>query len=119
MKYVVPTVRETNTTLLVAINGEKILHYTIFIGSYNSERYITFLRELHEKLSIRTDHSKYIILMDNTRAHTLGQCKEYISTLSFGYKYLSPYSYLLNHIEFLFSKVKSIVRFELGEQGEP
>ena len=44
VKYVVPTVRGTNTTLLAAINGEEILNYTIFIGRCNSERYITFLR---------------------------------------------------------------------------
>ena len=56
--------------------------------------------------------------MDNARAHTSGQCKEYMSTLSFGYKYLSRYSYMLNPIESLFSKVKLIVRLEFGELGD-
>jgi len=118
VKYVVPTVRGTNTTLLAAINGEEVLHYMFFMGSCNSERYILFLKDLQEKLRIRRDYTKYTIFMDNARAHTSCKCKEFMSTLPFGYQYLSPYSYMLNPIEFLFSKVKSIVRFQLGDQTD-
>ena len=105
VRITIPTIRGRNITLLAAINCEEVFHFKIFTGSCNSEIFIEFIAELKEKILGTVDSEKYCIIMDNARAHC--------SNLTFKHKYLSPYSYMLNPIEFLFSKIKAIVRMEL------
>jgi hypothetical protein len=48
--------------------------------------------------------------MDNGKPHTCPATQDHIDTLESEVKFLSPYSYMLNPIEFSFSKIKNSVR---------
>ena len=56
--------------------------------------------------------------MDNARPHTSNISRETMETLTNSTKFLSPYSFMLNPIEFSFSKVKTLVRSMLGENSD-
>ena len=48
--------------------------------------------------------------MDNARVHKQDEIKKITSIFEFDYKFLSPYSFMLNPIENAFSKIKNGVR---------
>lgn len=48
--------------------------------------------------------------MDNAKIHHSGIVKNFIVQENIRVTYLSPYSYMLNPIEYSFSKIKSVVR---------
>jgi hypothetical protein len=56
------------------------------------------------------------ILMDNARVHRREALISLIGQRGYHLHFLSPYSYMLNPVEFIFSKVKSVVRRELAQQ---
>lgn len=113
VRFVVPTVRGRNLTLLSAISGVGIVHYKLFIGGCKSEQFSAFLKELDEKL-VQDGISDGCIYMDNASAHKSGESRAAMGELTNNCAYMSPYSYMLNPIEFCFSKIKSIVRSLLG-----
>lgn len=57
------------------------------------------------------------IILDNARIHRKQDLQEITNEFGYEYHFLSPYSYMLNPIEFAFSKIKSSVR-GLLRQGE-
>ena len=114
---VVPTVRGRNTTLLMAISGQQVVHYKLISGSCNSEIFSQFLIDLDHLLLSTHGINDGFIVMDNARPHTAKLTTETIKVLSNSAKFLSPYSFMLNPIEFSFSKIKTKVRSLLG-QGE-
>lgn len=106
----VPTIRGRNTTLLSAINGSGVIHQKTFTGSCNSELFSEFLQELDAILVNQHNISDGCIYMDNARAHTANNTRNVMATLVNNTKFLSPYSYMLNPIEYSFSKIKAIIR---------
>ena len=54
--------------------------------------------------------------MDNARIHKTEELREIFSNSPYELKFLSPYSYILNQIENVFSKVKLSVRSLLGQR---
>ena len=106
----VPTNRGANVSLLAAMNGTEYVHHKIFTGSVNSERFITFLRELEVILEDRNLLCNSWVIMDNARIHNSNLVKDFYTTSRIHAVFLSPYSYMLNPIEFSFSKIKSIIR---------
>jgi len=114
VSVVVPTIRGRNITLLSAINGSGVIHFKILSGSCNGEIFAEFLRELDEKLVHTLNINTATIFMDNASPHRSLKAASTMRTLISKTQYISPYSYMLNPIEFCFSKVKSIVRGNLG-----
>ena len=55
------------------------------------------------------------LIMDNARIHKTQELKEIIQDSLYQLEFLSPYSYMLNPIENLFSKVKAEVRNMFSE----
>lgn len=100
--------------LCSTINIEEIVHFNIFAGTCNSDIFAYFLGEfdniLIELYGIRND----CIYMYNAIARTSRFTKNEIKILKNSTKYLSPYSFMLNHIENVFSKIKNLVRQLLG-----
>ena len=56
------------------------------------------------------------ILMDNARIHRPDILNAMITQRGYILQFLSPYSYMLNPVEFVFSKIKNLVRNELTRQ---
>lgn len=110
----VPTVRGRNVTLIAAINANGVVFHKIISGSCTSEIFVGFMTELdvHVRDVLNLPNACYY--MDNARAHTAGATQQHLTTLSMQSKFLSPYSYMLNPIEYCFSKIKGSVRRLLG-----
>ena len=111
----VPTVRGANVTFLSAINSHGVLHHKIFRGSCNSNIFSDFLQELDQKLITVHNITDGTIFFDNARAHTSEYSKNVMRGLQNNTKFISPYSFMLNPIEFSFSKIKSLVKRMLSE----
>ena len=111
-----PTVRGRNTTLLMANNVQEIVHYKLLSGSCNSEIFSQFLIDLDHLLSSTHGINDGFIVMDNARPHTAKFIMETIMDLCNSAKLLFPYSFMLNPIEFSFSKIKTKVRSFLGQE---
>jgi len=114
VSVVVPTIRGRNVTLLSAINGKGVVHFKILLGNCNGDVFAEFLKELDEKLVVNLNIDDATIFMDNASPHRSLLVKSRMSTLTSKTQYISPYSYMLNPIEFCFSKIKCIVRANLG-----
>jgi transposase len=56
--------------------------------------------------------------MDNASIHKANVLREFFSNESLNVKFISPYSYMLNPIEFSFSKIKSVVKRILTNSSE-
>ncbi|RXN25040.1 receptor-type tyrosine- phosphatase U-like protein [Labeo rohita] len=107
----VPGQRGGNLTLCVAMGSEGLVHRHAVLGSYNTQRLLTFLEELRDILLDRQQHHPgpahhiYVIIWDNVRFHRTNQIREWFTTNSnqFLNVCLPPYSPFLNPIEEFFS----------------
>ena len=111
---VIPAVRGRNMSLIVADNKSRTLHYKVITdGTCNSVKFAQFLSELF--IIIRDDpllHGSWII-MDNAKIHSRALISDICSQSGCVLKYLSPYSYMLDPVENIFSKIKLYVRSRL------
>lgn len=87
---------------------------TIFQGSMNGERFLSFLREQVVPHLRPGD----ILWMDNLPAHKVTGVREMIEATGATVRYLPPYSPDFSPVEFCWSKVKQILR-RLAAQNEP
>ncbi|XP_046698560.1 uncharacterized protein LOC124381187 [Silurus meridionalis] len=109
----VPGQRGGNITLCAAMGlcGQGIVHRHAVLGSYNTQRLLTFLEELKDILLDRQQHhpgpahQMYVIIWDNECFHKTKQIREWFTTNSnhFLNVCLPPYSPFLNPIEEFFS----------------
>ncbi|XP_035984918.1 uncharacterized protein LOC118558489 isoform X1 [Fundulus heteroclitus] len=107
----VPGQRGGNITLCAAMGLEGLVHRQAVLGSYNTQRLLTFLEELkdilldHQQHHPGPEHPIYVIIWDNVRFHTTYQISEWFTTNSnhFLNVCLPPYSPFLNPIEEFFS----------------
>ncbi|XP_046733424.1 uncharacterized protein LOC124403737 [Silurus meridionalis] len=107
----VPGQRGGNITLCAAMCLEGLVHRHAVLGSYNTQRLLTFLEELKDILLDRQqhhpgpEHQIYVIIWDNVRFHKTNQIREWFTTNSnhFLNVCLPPYSPFLNPIEEFFS----------------
>lgn len=107
----VPGQRGGNITLCAAMGMEGLVHRHAVLGSYNTQRLLTFLEELKDILLDRQQHHPrlahhmYVIIWDNVRFHKTHQIREWFTTNSdrFLNVCLPPYSPFLNPIEEFFS----------------
>jgi len=106
---IVPNSRGRNISVCAAMSEEGLIYDTIRPGAYNAVAYCEFLTGLFEKLQERGRTNCWIV-MDNVRFH---HCSIVITTIScYGHTpvFLPPYSPMLNPIESLFSKWKTLIR---------
>ncbi len=107
----VPGQRGGNITLCAAMGLEGLVHRHAVLGSYNTQRLLTFLEELkdilldHQQHHPGPAHHIYVIIWDNVRFHRTNQIREWFTTNSnhFLNVCLPPYSPFLNPIEEFFS----------------
>ncbi|XP_025758107.1 uncharacterized protein LOC112843511 isoform X1 [Oreochromis niloticus] len=100
-----------NITLCAAMGSEGLVHRHAVLGSYNTQRLLTFLEELKDILLDCQQHHPgpahhiYVIIWDNVRFHRTNQIREWFTTNSdhFLNVCLPPYSPFLNPIEEFFS----------------
>ena len=102
--------RGRNTTILAAINSSNVIYYKTFQGSCTAVKFSEFLIELDSTMVDEHGIRNSRIIMDNARPHTAVSTAMVMSTLVNSTKFLSSYSFMLNPIEFAFSKIKSILR---------
>jgi transposase len=116
---IIPTVRGRNITLILATNGSEIIHYKLVSGiNCNSEIFKIFCEELLGIISIKKDLYGAWIIMDNSRIHKIEQLRTTFSFFDCSLIFLSPYSYMLNPVEYVFSKIKGAVRSLLPSSTE-
>jgi len=105
----VPNGRGRNISACAAMSEEGFLYEVLRPGAYNAEAFCVFLEGLFALLT-RMGRSNCWIVLDNVRFHhcaIVALCTERHShTLVF----LPPYSPMLNPIESLFSKWKTLIR---------
>jgi transposase len=114
-QVVIPTVRGRNITLLLAANKESIIHFKLISDrTCNGSVFGEFISELFEIISSREDLHGSWVIMDNARIHKIedvrNTCEQFCCRLQF----LSPYSFMLNPVENIFSKIKGFVRDQLS-----
>jgi len=95
-------------TLIAAMNNEGIVHTKIINdGTCNGVKFCAFVQELVERLRERDEMNGAWLILDNAHIHKTRELQEIMASLSYELKFLSPYSYMLNPIENVFSKVKA------------
>lgn len=107
----IPAVRGRNVSLIIAANQTEILHHEIITeGSVNAAIFKRFLENLLEKLRADNFYDNSWLIMDNARIHHAEIVREVFYNQNYILHFLSPYSFMLNPIENIFSKIKSVVR---------
>ena len=101
-----PLSKPKNTTILLSIQLNGTLHYTIFSGGTTVERVKQYLEtDLLPHLN-----GDSVLVMDNMKSHHAKAVKNLLDSSGIRYIYLPPYSPDLNPIEKLWSKVKALLR---------
>jgi transposase len=109
----VPIVRGRNQTLIVAANGERIIYHKVIRDrNCNGALFSEFMAELYQIIYNDVELYESWIIMDNAKIHNA--VRNSYSLLGISFRFLSPYSYMLNPVENIFSKVKTFVRNYLG-----
>ena len=98
--------RQGNITLagMISLNAMEVLYP--YDGSFDGERYISYLREHLIPALKRGD----VLVMDNLRTHHIPVAKEMLKNAGIELIFLPPYSPDFNPIEEVWSVVKSIFR---------
>lgn len=114
VSVIVPSNRGTNLTLVSAISKDEPIMAKTFTGSVDSDRFIEFMSELIELCRRKFSIRNCVFIMDNARIHHSQSTRILFNERGINILYLSAYSYMLNPIEFAFSKVKNNVRRSLS-----
>ena len=116
-KIVLPTVCGRNVSLVAAMSAYGIIHTEIIDdGTCNDTKFCVFIRKLVAILLQKEHLNCSWLIIDNARIHKTEELREIFSNSPYELKFLSPYYYMLNPIENVFSKVKLSVRSVLGQR---
>lgn len=111
----IPTVRGRINTLIVAASSKGIIHHKIIsTGTCNGEIFAIFITELILRMQNDVNLNGSWLILDNARIHGVQQVKNLVEQAGYRLVFLSPYSYMLNPIEQIFSKIKLCVRSKLA-----
>lgn len=117
----VPAVRGRSVSLIgsMTINGMGYCK-TISHSTVNGNIFLEYIKELcHYSRDVLHMRNACLIL-DNARIHRKNDMETITQEFGYSFKFLSPYSYMLNPIENAFSKIKNCVRSRLrmGFEGD-
>jgi len=116
-KIILPTVRGRNVSLVAAMSIHGIIHTKVIDdGNCNGPKFCAFVRELVAILLQKENLIGSWLIMDNARIHKTEELRDITSNSPYQLKFLSPYSYMLNPIENVFSKIKASVRSLLRQR---
>ncbi|KAF7685546.1 hypothetical protein CDIK_3706 [Cucumispora dikerogammari] len=104
----VPTNRGRNLLLISAINGERVLYSVVIEGGARAQDFKLFLQGLLPILARFGLRDSCRLFYDNASIHHSREIEDFIDKNELHRTFLSPYSYMLNLIEFCFGKVKTI-----------
>jgi transposase len=100
-----PGRRSKRWSILPAISTEGYIDSEVYHGSFNAERFITFIQDLLETMA--ASPGKYVVVvMDNARIHHDARIEPLIRAAGFDLEYLPPYSPDFNPIELSFHELK-------------
>jgi transposase len=110
----VPTIRGRSISLISSVSVFGLLYNKVITNTtVNGEVFKEYLVELCEYL-IEKKSGTVCFVIDNARIHRHSDLIYISENYGHEFMFLSPYSYMLNPIENVFSKVKSVVKSELG-----
>lgn len=109
---IIPASRGRNLTLISAINGEKVLYSVVIDGSARAVDFKLFLGQLLPILEEEGIKNTCTLIYDNASIHHASIIETFLEEQGIEYHYTSPYSYMINPIEFLFGKLKTFLRNE-------
>jgi hypothetical protein len=101
--------RGRNISACAAMSKEGFIYEMLRPGAFAAEPFCEFLWGLFEKLRIMGRHACWIVL-DNVRFHHSAIVLECANSYGHTLVFLPPYSPMLNPIESLFSKWKTLIR---------
>lgn len=117
VNIILPAVRGRSVTLIGALSINGIVFKKIISNTtVNGDVFSNCFRELCESLSRDSNYSNACIILDNARVHRENEIRDLTREFGITYKFLSPYSYMLNPLENAFSKIKNIVKTRLGNE---
>jgi transposase len=107
----VPNNRGRNISIAAAMSEDGFIHHRVQVGAYNAMLFIDFLGELFVKLRENERYGCWIVL-DNVRFHHTEAVLVFVQANGHTLRFLPAYSPMLNPIESLFSKWKSLIKTE-------
>jgi transposase len=112
----IPVVRGRSISLLASLTIEGMgFCKTICNSTVNGEIFSEYLEELCVYLRDIKKFQKACLILDNARIHKRNDIERITARYGFDFKFLSPYSYMLNPCENAFSKIKNGVRSKLRQ----
>uniref|UniRef100_A0A0N5BH91 Paired domain-containing protein n=1 Tax=Strongyloides papillosus TaxID=174720 RepID=A0A0N5BH91_STREA len=110
----VPTIRGRSVTLIASISISQMCHCKVISNStVDADIFSEYLEELCMYIRDEMKLQAACLILDNARIHKRNEIERITSMFNFDFKFLSPYSYMLNPIENAFSKIKNCVRSRL------
>jgi transposase len=101
--------RGQNISICAGMSEEGFLYDDIRPGAFNGEHFCTFLSGLFDVLQ-RLGRSNCWIILDNVRFHHRESVRVHAESFGHHLVFLPPYSPMLNPIESLFGKWKTLIR---------
>ena len=98
-----------NISIAAAIYSMGLLDYAVNIGAFNTNLFYQFIERICDELRLKNLDGCWFV-MDNVKFHHSKDVIELIKSRSHFPVFLPPYSPMLNPIEMLFSKWKSLIK---------
>lgn len=115
----VPTQKGRNITLIAAMSNRGVVHtHIISKSTCNSEKFCTFLKTLVNELDEAGNMDGSWLIMDNAAIHKTQMVRDIVQGKPYQLMFLPPYSPMLNPIENMFSKIKTLVRELLADPSQ-
>ena len=113
-----------SVSLFLAVDGDGVVHYEVVHGSVDSERFLTFLRNMCGALK-RDNRKKMhsILYMDNVSIHRTQLVRQFLARVknpgagvpgssSIGHLFAPPYSPFLSVVEYVFGDLKRYMKMK-------
>jgi len=111
-----PVVRGRSISLIASLTIDGMgFCKTISNSTVNSDIFNDYVDELCRYLRDVKRMNNACLILDNARIHRKNDIQRITTQYGFTFKFLSPYSYMLNPIENSFSKIKNCLRSKLRQ----
>ncbi|KAI5150378.1 hypothetical protein ENBRE01_1459 [Enteropsectra breve] len=117
---VAPTVRGRSISLIASMGINGMGYCKVISNStVNGDIFAEYITELCRYLRDELHMQDACLILDNARIHRHADIQRITTEFGYEFKFLSPYSYMLNPIECAFSKIKNRLSSKLrsGAQG--